>query len=58
MLQFPVLLNPGLGGMKDVAFSSFAHEQTQSNGVCCEIIYGIQNFAVIKCDGIRSPYLQ
>ena len=28
-------LKPVLGGMKDVAFSSMSHEQTQSNRVCC-----------------------
>ena len=31
MLHFPVLLNPGLGGMKDVAFSSIAQPVTRGH---------------------------
>ena len=30
-----VALNPGLGGVRDVASAIISHEQTQSNRVCC-----------------------
>ena len=29
------MLNPGLGGVRDVASINISHDQTQSNRVCC-----------------------
>ena len=28
------VLNPGLGGVRDIAFAIISHKQTQSNRVC------------------------
>ena len=47
-----VALNPGLGGVRDVASAIISHEQTQSNRVCC-----FQTLDVVFPKDLLSDYL-
>ena len=35
LFENQVALNPGIGGVRDVASAIISHEKTQSNRVCC-----------------------
>ena len=51
-----ILLKPVLDNMRDVAFYSVSHEQTQSNRICCRFtlflkdpLFGLHVFAKDNC---------
>ena len=48
-----VALNPGLGGVRDVASAITSHEQTQSNRVCC-----FQTLDAVFPKHLLSDYLE
>ena len=48
-----VALNPGLGGVRDLASAIITHEQTQQNRVCC-----FQTLDAVIPKDLLSDYLE